>query len=100
MNTNPVMFSVVIPAYNRAGLIERAIKSILLQSYTNVEIIVVDDGSTDNTKEVVSRFNHANLKYIYQENRERGAARNNGVKNAHGAYVVFLDSDDFLYPEF
>jgi glycosyltransferase involved in cell wall biosynthesis len=93
---NP-FFSIIIPAYNREHLIEETIKSVINQSYTNWECVVVDDGSTDNTKNVILSLseNDNRIKYIYQKNAERSAARNNGVKNAIGEYICFLDSDDF-----
>lgn len=92
-------FSIVIPTYNRAHFLSTAIKSVLNQRYTDWELIVVDDGSTDNTKEVVMRYNDKRIKYIYQENAERSVARNNGIKQAKGEYICFLDSDDYYLPE-
>jgi glycosyltransferase involved in cell wall biosynthesis len=91
---NP-FFSIVIPAYNRAFILPKTIESIQKQTFSDYEIIVVDDGSKDNTREVVSSIPDLKLKYIYQNNAERSAARNNGVRNAKGQYVCFLDSDDF-----
>lgn len=93
---NP-FFSIIIPAYNREHLIEETIRSVINQSYTNWECVVVDDGSTDNTKNIILSLseNDNRIKYIYQKNAERSAARNNGVKNAIGEYICFLDSDDF-----
>ncbi|MEO0311798.1 MAG: hypothetical protein RIQ89_1455 [Bacteroidota bacterium] len=89
-------FSIVIPAYNRAAFLPDTINSILNQTFNDFEIIVVDDGSTDNTQAVIAEIakNTPQLVYIYQDNAERGAARNNGFKNARGQYVIFLDSDD------
>ena len=92
-------FSVIIPTYNRAHLVNESIQSVLDQTYSDVEIIVVDDGSTDNTKTVVETFADDRIKYIYQKNAERGAARNNGVLHSSGKYVFFLDSDDKLDPD-
>lgn len=91
-------FSVIIPTYNRATLINGAIDSVLAQKFTNFELIIVDDGSTDNTKEVVDTYTDERINYVYQENGERGKARNVGVRNAKGKYVFFLDSDDLIYP--
>jgi glycosyltransferase involved in cell wall biosynthesis len=89
------LFSVIIPAYNRAGIIVRAIQSVLAQTCIDYELIVVDDGSTDNTVEVLrSWIEHNNLRYIYQENRGVCAARNAGASIATGRYLTFLDSDD------
>ena len=89
-------FSVIIPAYNRANSIERAINSVLEQTYSNFEIIVVDDGSTDNTKNIVSAVNDSRVKYVYQNNKGVCAARNHGTSIALGTYFVFLDSDDYV----
>jgi glycosyltransferase involved in cell wall biosynthesis len=91
-------FSIIIPTYNRADLISRTIHSVLNQEYTNFEIIVVDDGSTDRTSEVIRSINDSRLKYFLRDNRERGAARNHGVQQARGYYITFVDSDDLLKP--
>jgi glycosyltransferase involved in cell wall biosynthesis len=88
------MFSIIIPSYNRANHLPKAIESVLAQSFTDWELIIVDDGSTDNTREIVASYNDPRIKYIYQENAERSAARNNGVRNAKGEWICFLDSDD------
>ncbi len=92
-----IKFSVIIPTYNRASFIEATIKSILNQEYQNFEIIVVDDGSTDNTEEIVRSFSDKRLLYHKKENGERAKARNKGAQLAAGDYVNFLDSDDTLY---
>lgn len=94
-------FSVVVPTYNRAGLIVETINSVLAQTYSDFEIVVVDDGSTDDTQDVVQRHfaNEAKLRYVRQLNAERGAARNNGFKQSHGLYVVFFDSDDLMHED-
>ncbi|MBZ2166167.1 glycosyltransferase family 2 protein [Methanobacterium spitsbergense] len=92
--------SIIIPTYNRANLITRAINSILDQSYTNYEIIVVDDGSTDNTKEVIQRFNEDKINYyVHKKNRGAAAARNTGIKYSKGDFIAFQDSDDKWLPE-
>ena len=93
-------FSVVIPTYNRATYLARTIESILAQSYAHFEIIVVDDGSTDHTAEVVDTFGEPRIRYYCKENGERAAARNFGTARANGDYVTFLDSDDLLYPNY
>lgn len=90
--------SVVIPAYNAAQFICRAIDSALAQKLQDVEIIVVDDGSTDNTADVVSRYQDRVL-YVRQEHRERSAARNHGITLATGKYIAFLDADDWWLPQ-
>lgn len=90
---NP-FFSIIIPTYNRAHFICAAIESVICQVYNNWELIIVDDGSTDNTKEVLLSFNDDRIRYIYQQNKERSAARNNGINHAKGKYICFIDSDD------
>jgi len=91
---NPTV-SVIIPTYNRAHLVGRAIQSVLNQTYQDFELIVVDDGSTDNTEEVVKGFNDARIRYIrHDENKGLPAARNTGIEAARGEYIAFLDSDD------
>lgn len=85
--------SVIIPTYNYAGFVTQAIESVLAQTYKNFEIIVIDDGSTDDTKEVLRPYMNK-VRYIYTENGGPSRARNLGVKNSKGEYVAFLDSDD------
>src|ERR1043165_296320 len=92
-------FSIVIPTYNRALLLPAAIESVIAQTFSNWELIIVDDGSTDNTREVVSSYPDKRIKYIYQNNAERSAARNNGIGHSDGTYICFLDSDDYYLPE-
>ena len=93
-------FSVVIPTYNRADFLPKAIESVLAQTFADWELIIVDDGSTDNTKDVVSQYSDSRITYIYQENAERSAARNNGIAHSVGEYVLFLDSDDYYLSNF
>ena len=87
-------FSIIIPTYNRSKFIGSAIESVINQTYTDWELIIIDDGSTDNTKEIVSNFHDPRILYKYQNNQERSAARNNGIKIAKGEWICFLDSDD------
>ena len=87
-------FSIIIPTYNRENIIKRTVQSVKNQTFEKWELIIVDDGSTDNTKEVVKNIDDPRIKYIYQKNAERSAARNNGIKNSNGDWVCFLDSDD------
>ncbi len=89
-------FSIILPTYNRAHLLSKAIESVLAQTFTDWELVIVDDGSTDNTKELVTAYADDRIRYIYQENQERSAARNNGIKQSRGAYICFLDSDDYF----
>lgn len=87
-------FSIIVPTYNRADLIAKTIYSLLKQNYSNFEIIIVDDGSTDNTESIISNIRDVKLKYYKIQNAERGAARNAGVQKATGDYINFFDSDD------
>jgi glycosyl transferase family 2 len=91
------LVSVVIPCYNQARFLGDAIESVLAQTYPHFEIVVVDDGSTDNTSEVASRY--PRVRCIRQENRGLAGARNTGIRQSNGGYLVFLDADDRLLPE-
>lgn len=88
--------SVIIPTYNYDKYIEKAIDSVLDQTYRDIEIIVVDDGSTDNTREIIETRYKERVRYFYQENKGAPAARNIGLHKAKGEYVIFLDADDQL----
>lgn len=90
--------SVIIPSYNRAGFVGQAIESVLAQTGVQTEIIVVDDGSSDNTKDVVAAFGPT-VHYIYQSNAGASAARNTGIGAASADLVAFLDSDDLWLPD-
>jgi glycosyltransferase involved in cell wall biosynthesis len=92
-------FSIILPTYNRAHFLPKAIESVLAQTYEDWELIIVDDGSTDNTKEVITKYEDLRIRYFFQENQERSAARNNGIEQAQGEYVCFLDSDDYYLTE-
>jgi glycosyltransferase involved in cell wall biosynthesis len=98
MQTRTPLFSIVIPLYNRAHQITSTIRSVLSQTCQDFEIIVVDDGSTDNPQPIVASFDDNRIHYIRQENSGGSAARNTGVKNAAGEYIAFLDSDDTFLP--
>ena len=93
-------FSIIIPTYNRADLIMETINSVFAQSYTNYEILVVDNCSTDNTALLLQPLIDENkIKFIkHDRNYERSRSRNTGMENATGDYLTFLDSDDFMYP--
>lgn len=88
--------SIIIPTYNNSQFIQKAIDSVLNQSYTNCEIIVVDDGSTDNTKDLIEDNYTSFVRYFYQANQGPGSARNLGLRYSEGEFVVFLDADDYL----
>lgn len=89
------MVSVIIPTYNGGKFICHAIDSVLNQTYNNYEIIVIDDGSTDNTKKVIREYN-SKIKYIYHDNKGLSFSRNVGLTEAEGEYIVMLDADDIL----
>ncbi len=93
-----VKVSVIIPAYNRGHFIAETIDSALAQTYQDYEIIVVDDGSTDNTKEAVEHYGNK-VRYFYQENRGQAAAQNFAARQAKGEYLALLDADDVWFPE-
>ncbi len=94
------LVSVVIPTYNRANTIKRCIDSVLNQTYKNIEVIVVDDGSTDKTKEVVDSYEDPRVRYIsYRTNRGANYARNTGIKKGKGELIALQDSDDAWHPE-
>jgi glycosyltransferase involved in cell wall biosynthesis len=90
--------SVVIPTYNRGEYIGQAIRSVLGQTYQDFEIVVVDDGSTDNTREIVNSFANPKISYIFQKNSGVCTAYNTGVQNSRGRLIAFLDSDDIWLP--
>jgi glycosyltransferase involved in cell wall biosynthesis len=88
-------FSIITPAFNRAVLLPKAIESVLGQTFKSFEYIIIDDASTDNTKEVVESFKDDRIIYSKNEkNLERGASRNKGIELSKGKYICFLDSDD------
>jgi glycosyltransferase involved in cell wall biosynthesis len=92
--------SVIIPTFNRAALALQAVQSVLAQTFSDYEVIVVDDGSSDETKEVLAAFAKLpGFQYHYQPNSGRSAARNHGIELARGEFVMFLDSDDMLFPD-
>ena len=91
--------SVIIPTFNRAHTLCRAVNSVLNQTFRDLEVIIVDDDSKDNTEEILRKFNDPRVVYVkHKSNRGAGAARNTGIKNAEGKYIAFLDSDDEWLP--
>jgi len=101
---NSELVSIIIPTHNRAILLQEALNSVAAQTYRPVECIIVDDGSTDNTKEVVENFITQNneqfrVQYIHQQNSGAQTARNTGTAAASGDFIQYLDSDDLLYPD-
>ncbi|QQS47673.1 MAG: glycosyltransferase family 2 protein [Acidobacteriota bacterium] len=98
MSANCPKISVILPAYNAEKYISEAIESVLNQTWPNLELIVVDDGSTDGTAGIVRSFGDQ-VRYLYQSNARQAAARNNGIKHSAGEYLAFIDADDTWMPE-
>jgi len=92
------MISIIIPLYNKGKLIERSINSVLSQDYRDFEILVIDDGSTDNSASFVAAFSDPRVRYIYKENGGVSSARNRGMLEANGEWIYFLDADDEMHP--
>ena len=95
-------YSVILPVFNREQLIKNAIESIIHQDYTNWELIIIDDASTDGTADVCDSYSQLDKRItVFHHNTNKGvsAARNTGLKNATGDFILFLDSDDYLFPE-
>jgi glycosyltransferase involved in cell wall biosynthesis/uncharacterized Rossmann fold enzyme len=93
------LVTVIIPSYNDAHFLGQAVQSVLDQTWTNFEIIVVDDGSQDNTAEVAKSFGDSRIRYVrHEQNKGLSAARNTGLRQAHGKYITFLDADDYFLP--
>ncbi|QIT56556.1 glycosyltransferase family 2 protein [Aquisalimonas sp. 2447] len=93
------LISIVTPTFNRAGYLPVAIDSVLAQTFPNLEYLIVDDGSTDNTSDVVNSYDDERIRYFRQENQGQSVARNVGIENSRGEFVCFLDSDDAWVPE-
>lgn len=96
----PGLVSIVTPCYNGAKYIAETIESVLSQTYQNWEMIIVDDGSRDNSAEIVNRFTDSRIIYVYQDNAGSAAARNNGIRRADGQYIALLDADDLWHSDF
>ena len=91
--------SIIIPTYNRADVITRALNSVLAQTETNYEVIIVDDASTDETKQIIESYLDPRIRYLrHDKNKYAAAARNTGMEKATGQYIAFLDSDDEWVP--
>lgn len=96
--TQDRLVSIIMPTYNRGHLIRESIISVLEQSYRGFELIIIDDGSSDNTREVVLSFDDPRVRYVYQDNMGRSVARNRAAAIAKGKYLAFIDSDDLFLP--
>lgn len=94
--------SIVVPVYNAGKYLEKTIRSLFQQTYKNCEIILIDDGSEDNSADIICQFveEYADVKCVFQENQGVGVARNRGIARATGKYVTFVDSDDYVAPNF
>jgi glycosyltransferase involved in cell wall biosynthesis len=92
------LVSIIVPCYNHAQFIIETLSSVLQSSYTNIEIIIVNDGSTDNSEEIALEFCqiHPNILYLNQKNSGPASARNHGIHNAKGKYILPLDADDII----
>lgn len=99
---NNLKISVVIPVYNAECFLKRCVDSVLEQNYSGLQIILVDDGSTDTSREICNEYKqkYKNIVVVYQENQGLSVARNNGIAHATGEYILFLDSDDWLVSDF
>lgn len=97
---NPPFFSVIIPTYNRCSLLIEAINSVLNQSFLDFELLIIDDGSTDETKDAIEKkfFQKTSIHYFYQNRKGVGTARNYGIRESKGKWIAFLDSDDLWLP--
>ena len=91
-------FSVVVPIYNRAGVLAGAIRSVLAQTEQDFDIIIVDDGSADHPEKIVEGFADPRIRLVRKENGGGGSARNRGIDLARGRFIAFLDSDDVFLP--
>jgi teichuronic acid biosynthesis glycosyltransferase TuaG len=94
------LVSIIMPAYNASRFIAESIDSVLAQTYIHWELVIVDDGSTDNTAEIIKSYCHqdSRVRYLYQENARQSRARNNGILHSAGEYIAFLDADDLWLP--
>lgn len=99
MQNRKPLVSVITPAYNAGPYLRDAVESVLAQTYSDFEHIIVDDGSIDNTAEVAKSFNDPRVKYRHQKNSGQSAARNAGIAAAKGKYIAFLDADDLFLPD-
>ena len=102
METKKTLISIIVPVYNTEKYIERCLDSIMKQDYPNFEVILVNDGSTDESGIIIQKYKekYKNISYIKQENKGVGAARNAGIKVAKGDYISFVDSDDLIMEDY
>ena len=93
-------FTVIIPLYNKENFIENTLKSVLNQNFTDFEVIIINDGSTDKSEEKVFRFKDSRILYFLKSNEGVSATRNFGIEKANAQYIAFIDADDYWYPDF
>jgi glycosyltransferase involved in cell wall biosynthesis len=94
------LVSVVIPSYNYAHYLPAAVHSVLAQTFSDLELIIIDDGSTDNTREAAAKFTDPRMRYVFKTNGGLASARNAGIANSRGKFLAFLDTDDLWLPQF
>jgi glycosyltransferase involved in cell wall biosynthesis len=94
-----MLFSIIIPTFNRAKILTATIRTVLAQTFTDFELLIVDDGSIDNTRDAVEQIKDPRVRFYFKQNEERSIARNFGAEKATGHYLIFLDSDDRLLPD-
>ncbi|MCI8778348.1 MAG: glycosyltransferase family 2 protein [Bacilli bacterium] len=92
------LISIIIPVYNTEDYLDKCLSSIINQTYKNIEIIIIDDGSTDNSKKIIKQYMNKDcrISYYYQNNSGVAIARNSGIDKAQGDYIAFIDSDDYI----
>jgi glycosyltransferase involved in cell wall biosynthesis len=93
-------FSVIIPLFNKEKFIEATLKSVLNQTFIDFEILIINDGSTDNSAPIIKGFDDPRIRYFYKENAGVSSARNDGIEKAQSNYISFIDADDYWYPHF
>lgn len=93
-----IKISIVVPLFNKGFILSETLKSVFSQTYTNFELVIINDGSTDNSVEIVSQFEDERIKLFHQENKGAAAARNSGISKASGELIAFLDADDYWFP--
>lgn len=98
IENNNDLISIIVPVYNVEEFLNRCVESILIQSYKNIEILLIDDGSTDNSSKICDEYSikDKRVKVIHKENGGLSDARNIGLENANGKYIAFVDSDDYI----
>src|SRR3970040_1764287 len=93
-------FSVIIPVFNKEKFIEVTLKSVLNQTFIDFEILIINDGSTDNSAQLIKGFDDPRIRYYYKENSGVSSARNDGIEKTQSNYISFIDADDYWYPDF